>query len=623
MADVASRAGRSGEGPTWLSVAQATARRWEGVIVTAILAAAATVYAWDLDQQGWANAYYSAAAQAGAHSWWAAFFGSLEVGNAVSTDKPPAALWLMDLSVRLFDLSSWSVVLPQIVESVGTLFVLHRTVRLLSGRRAALVATLVLATTPVFLVLARFNDPDTLLTLLVTCAAYCTVRATRSEHSGWLVGTGALLGLAFLTKWMVAFLPAPAMALVLLRSGTRGRSHQLRRLGLVAVTTAVAGLWWVVAVLSTPAGARPYADSSGGSVINLIVGQNGFSRLGTGGGSGADPVSGAPGPLRLLTQPFSGQIGWLLPLALCALLVPTLISRRPSLPTGYLLFGGWLIATTTVFSLMSGPMHPYYTSLAAPAVAALVGMSAADLWGARRLREGLLVALAGAAYSAHVAYSYRLVPPWPTLLILGAALPAALLLIRGAVPPGRSGQLFLAAATAGLGVSLLTGPTVFGLATLQRPVTGANPLAGTGRAPAVTPYPAALVTFLRDHHRGETWLAAVPTATPASRLQLQSGGAVLPLGGFTGHTPTPTVGAIRTWVAHDKLRYVVLAGPYANDPEGTPAGLRGSPVADVVAWARNHGCQRPVAGTSFTVVDLRQRPCPGPAANVTGARQRG
>ena len=112
------------------AAAQATARRWEGMIVTAILAAAATAYAWDLDQQGWANAYYSAAAQAGAHSWRAAFFGSLEVGNAVSTDKPPAALWLMDLSVRAFGLSSWSVVLPQIVESIGTLFVLHRTVRL-------------------------------------------------------------------------------------------------------------------------------------------------------------------------------------------------------------------------------------------------------------------------------------------------------------------------------------------------------------------------------------------------------------------------------------------------------------------------------------------------------------
>ena len=609
MTDVASHPSRNRDGLTWLGVAQAAARRWEGMIVTAILAAAATVYAWDLDQQGWANAYYSAAAQAGAHSWWAAFFGSLEVGNAVSTDKPPAALWLMDLSVRLFDLSSWSLVLPQIVESVGTLFVLHRTVRLLSGRRAALVSTLVLATTPVFLVLARFNDPDTLLTLLVTCAAYCTVRATRSEHSGWLVGTGALLGLAFLTKWMVAFLPAPAMALVLLRSGTRGRSHQLRRLGLVAATTAAAGLWWVVAVLSTPANARPYADSSGGSVINLILGQNGFSRLGSGGVSGADPVSGAPGPLRLLDHPFSGQIGWLLPLALCALLVPTLVSRRPSMPAGYLLFGGWLITTTTVFSLMSGPMHPYYTSLAAPAMAALVGMAAADLWRARRLRPGLLIALAGVVYSAHVAYSYPLLPLWTSLLILGSALPAVALLIRGAVPPGRSGRLFLAAAAAGLGVSLLTGPTVFGLATLQRPVTGANPLAGAERAPAVTPYPAALLTFLRDHHHGETWLAAVPTATPASRLQLQSGGAVLPLGGFTGHTPSPTVGAIKTWVEHDNLRYVVLAGPYAHDPQGTPAALRRSSVADMVNWARNHGCQRPVPGTTLTVVDLQQRSC--------------
>lgn len=586
---------------------------WEAALVLGVVAAAGCAYAWDLDVQGWANAYYTAAAQAGAHSWASFFFGSLEVGNAASTDKPPAALWLMAMSLRVFGLSSWSLLLPQLLESLLMVVVLHRTVRLVAGRSAALVAALVLATTPVFLVLARFNDPDSLLTLLVLCAAYCTVRATRSEHRGWLVGIGALLGLAFLTKWMVAFVPAPAIALTLLRSRPRSLAGHGRRLAVVAAAASVSGLWWVVAVLATPAASRPYADSSGGTVLNLIVGQNGFSRLGSAGasagGSGRDPVRGGPGLLRLVEQPFSGQIGWLVPLAIVALLVPSVVARRPRLPLGYLLFGGWFVTTALVFSLMAGPMHPYYTVLLSPALAALVGMGAADLWHARRSSAALLLGWVGAVYAAWVASSYPMTPRWVPTVVLGCATGATCLYavsLRARGPVGRG-----AAATAALAaaVCLLVGPATFALATVRQPVTGANPLAGPGQGHVVAPYPVGLVRFLRAHDDGQTWLAAVPTATPASRLQLQSGYPVLPLGGFTGHTQAPVLGQIQHWVDQDRLRYLVVGGPYVADPWGTPPALRGSATAAVVSWARHRGCPMPVADTQLLVIDLEEGPC--------------
>ncbi len=585
--------------------------RGEASLVAGVLLVAGTAYAWDLDRQGWANAYYAAAAQAGASSWSSFFFGSLETGNAVSTDKPPTALWLMSLSLHLFGRSSWALMLPQVVEALAAVFVLYRTVRLLAGRGAALVSGLVLATTPVFLVLARFNDPDMLLTALTVSAAYCTVRAARSPSRGWLVCLGGLLGLAFMTKWVAGLLPAPAMAAALVRSLPRRRVEHARRLAVVALTAAVSGSWWVVAVLSTPSRSRPYADGSRGGLLNLIVGQDGLSRLGSGRMNGPNPVGGAPGLLRLLVQPFSGQIGWLLPAAVAALALPVVLRRCPSL--GYVLFGGWFAATALVFSLMAGSLHPYYAVLLAPAVAALVGMGAADLWHHRRHGSIAAVVVLTAGYGAHLAAGYPFAPRWLPATVLGCAAAvgcayAADLAGRRRLPLDRVHPALSAVAAVATAGSLLLGPATFALTTLTQPITGADPLAGPAPRRAPASYPAALVAFLQTHRHGATWVAAVPTATPASRLQLQSSEPVLPLGGFTGHTQSPTLSQVQQWVQHDMLRYLVLAGPYTADPVSTPVGLRGSTTENVVSWARSHGCVVLIPGVHLALINLRG-PC--------------
>ena len=90
-----------------------------------------------------------------------------------------------------------------------------------------------------------------------------------------------------------------------------------------------------------------------------------------------------PGLLRMFNDQFGGQIAWLLPASLVGLVVGLCRGRGPAhRPTraAYLLWGGWLVVHAVVFSLMSGIIHSYYAVAMAPAIAALVGAGAVELW---------------------------------------------------------------------------------------------------------------------------------------------------------------------------------------------------------------------------------------------------
>ena len=117
--------------------------------LAALLIGTAVAYLWDLGASGWANSFYSAAVQAGSESWKAFFFGSSDAANSITVDKPPASLWLMALSVRVFGLSSWTILVPQALLGVGSVALLWATVRRLLRAAAGLLAGLVLALTPV------------------------------------------------------------------------------------------------------------------------------------------------------------------------------------------------------------------------------------------------------------------------------------------------------------------------------------------------------------------------------------------------------------------------------------------------------------------------------------------
>ena len=176
------------------------------------MTATAFIYIWDLGASGWANSFYSAAVQAGTKSWKAFFFGSSDASNFITVDKPPASLWVMEISARLFGLNAWSILVPQALEGVATVGLLYATVRRWFSPAAALIAGSVVALTPVAALMFRYNNPDALLVLLLTASAYATVRAIERSSPRWLVLAGALVGFGFITKMLQAFLVVPALA---------------------------------------------------------------------------------------------------------------------------------------------------------------------------------------------------------------------------------------------------------------------------------------------------------------------------------------------------------------------------------------------------------------------------
>ncbi|MBD0671914.1 glycosyltransferase family 39 protein, partial [Streptomyces sp. CBMA156] len=382
--------------------------RWVRPALLTLLATTTVLYLWGLSASGWANSFYSAAVQAGSQSWKAFFFGSSDAANFITVDKPPAALWPMALSARIFGLSSWSVLAPQALMGAATVGVLYATVRRRFSPLGGLLAGAALALTPVAALMFRFNNPDALLVLLLTLAAYGLVRAVEAAGTRWLVFTGVMFGLAFLTKTLQAFLVLPAFAVIYLVAAPTGLWRRVRQLLLAGAAMVVAGGWWVAVVELLPASARPYVGGSqDNSFLSLTFGYNGLGRIngdetGSVGGGGRMPAGldtpggavpgggrgwGTTGLTRMFGTDIGGQIAWLLPAALILLLVGLWATRRhtrtDTARTAFLVWGGWLLSTALIFSFMSGIFHQYYTVALAPAVAALVGMGVDGLWRAR------------------------------------------------------------------------------------------------------------------------------------------------------------------------------------------------------------------------------------------------
>ncbi len=386
--------------------------------VLALLVAVGFLYLWGLSASGYANSFYSAAAQAGADNWVAWFFGSLDGGNSITVDKPPAAIWLMALSVRLFGLSSWSILAPEALLGVASVGVLYATVRrsLLSWRGqgthpltprnahwAALAGAVVFALTPVATLMFRFNNPDALLVFTMMLASYFTVRAAEHAGRGWLALAGVAIGLGFLTKMMQAFLVLPALVVAYWFAAPASWKKKILDL-LVAFAAMIASFgWYLAAVELTPASLRPYiGGSQNNSIVELILSYNGLGRLtgnetgSVGGGNGGN--WGTTSILRMFEGVSGGMVSWLIPAALIlatgAITVAVLNWKRQpgegrtqspaqALIAGAIIWLGWLSVTALVFSFMAGIYHDYYTVALAPAIGGAVAIGGAALWANR------------------------------------------------------------------------------------------------------------------------------------------------------------------------------------------------------------------------------------------------
>ncbi|MGB8381128.1 MAG: glycosyltransferase family 39 protein, partial [Dermatophilaceae bacterium] len=414
---------------------------WARPALLGLLLATTAFYLWNLTANGWANSFYSAAVQAGSDSWKAFFFGSSDAANSITVDKPPAALWIMALSVRVFGLSSFSILLPEVLMGVASVGVLYTTVKRQFGAAAGLIAGGILALTPVAVLMFRFNNPEALLTLLMTLAAWATMRSIEKSSPKWFILVGVFIGLGFLTKTLQAFLVVPGFALAYLVAAKPPLLKRIWHTVLGGLAIVVSAGWWVAIVELIPASMRPYiGGSQTNSFLELTFGYNGLGRIsgdetgsvgGAGGGAGGN--WGATGLGRLFNAENGGQISWLMPAALLLLVIGLVMRARAprtdARRAAYLVWGSWFVVTLLVFSLMAGIYHAYYTIALAPAVAALVAMGAREAWERKDSAFGAIsLAVAMAATSV---WSFLLLSrvttwnPWLRVVVLALGMAAA------------------------------------------------------------------------------------------------------------------------------------------------------------------------------------------------------
>jgi 4-amino-4-deoxy-L-arabinose transferase-like glycosyltransferase len=461
---------------------------WVRPALIALLAITAGLYLWDLSASGWANAFYSAAVQAGTKSWKAAFFGSFDASNFITVDKTPASLWVMEASTRIFGVHPWSILAPQAIEGVAAVGLLYATLRRWFSPAVGLIAGAVMALTPVAVLMFRFDNPDALLTLLLVAGAYAVTRATERGRTWWLLLAGAFVGFGFLTKMLQALLVLPAFGVVYLIAAPVQLRRRLWQLAAATGAMVLAAGWWVAIVALTPASARPYiGGSQTNSILQLTLGYNGFGRL-TGnetGSVGGQPGGSAWGPtglFRLFNADFGGQASWLIPTALILFAAILWIARRKPrtdrLRAATLLWGLWLLVNGATFSLAKGIIHPYYTVVLAPAIGALAGIGGVSLW--RRRADGFARGALAAAVGVAALWSFVLLgrtPAWhPSLRDVVLVLGVAGMAMIAAGPRLRRAS---AAMVAGVVlVAALAGPGAYSLATAATPHAGAIPSAG-------------------------------------------------------------------------------------------------------------------------------------------------
>ncbi|MEU4932681.1 glycosyltransferase family 39 protein [Streptomyces yokosukanensis] len=580
---------------------------WERPALVAVLVVAALLYGWGMGHAA-IHPYYSSAIRSMATSWRAFFFGGLDTSGSITLDKLPGAFWPDAVSVWIFGPHTWAAALPQVVEGVLTVWLLHRIVRAWAGPFAALIAALALTFTPVTAVLNRATIPDTALTLLLVAAAGALQKAVRTGRLLPLITCGVWVGLAFQTKMLQAWLVLPVFAVVYqLTASNTALQRALRLVVSGAVALAVSCSWAFIA-WATPAADRPYVDgTSNNNPFSLVFGYNGLSRfgdddtaLGAVAGTAASRTSGNTGWGMLVNHTVGPQIAWFLPLAVLAAVLGVLwrarTPRTDPLRAGFLLWGGWLAVHAVVFSVSNGN-HPYYTAVLAPAIAALAGgglalmRTAYEAGGRQRLwlPSALVLTVAWAVVLDAPTWFAAWLPALAVILAVGGALG---LWISGA---GASRGLVQGSLAAGIAATLLV-PAGWAASSLDPLYAGAStsPTAG----PVGKTYQSALhdrsalrrvgldepsdhditlLDYLVTHRHGEKYLLATQAAYPAERLLRAQSQPTLVMGGFTGKTPFPTAPQLGDLVASHQLRYVLL----------TPV----RPTTPATTWVKSH-CKR-------------------------------
>jgi 4-amino-4-deoxy-L-arabinose transferase-like glycosyltransferase len=267
--------------------------RHAGLPVAIVLSAVLNTHR--LAQNGYANIFYSAGDSSMLRSLHNFLFVSFDPGGLVTVDKPPLALWVQVLSAKLFGFSPLSLLLPEAIAGVLAVALLYVVLARRLGAGAAFAGALALAVFPSFVAVSRDNGVDPLLILLLLLACALALRACETGRWRTLIGCAAIVGLAFNTKTLAAYLVVPGIALGYLVCAPRSLPRRVAQLLVAGLVMLAVSFAWIALVELTPASKRPYVGSSTNNTeLGLTFEYNGLGRV-EGQTGGPDSVEVKPG----------------------------------------------------------------------------------------------------------------------------------------------------------------------------------------------------------------------------------------------------------------------------------------------------------------------------------------
>jgi 4-amino-4-deoxy-L-arabinose transferase-like glycosyltransferase len=568
--------------------------RWAWPVVLVIAGLSGLAYAWGIDEAP-LEPYYEAAVRSMSTSWHDFFYGAFDPAGTITLDKLPGAFWLQALSVRIFGFHTWAIVLPQVIAGVLAIIFLFRAVERLMGTWAGVAAAFLLALSPATVALDRGNISDTEMVLFLVLAANSLSAAIVTGRGRSLILAGVWVGVAFQTKMVEAWLVLPAMGLAYVLGSTRPLTLKLRQLLVAGLVTIAVSLAWMTLVTAIPQSSRPYVDGSQhDSLFEQVFVYNGFGRFGNDtpvqelfgqgfGGSGLSELVTGPPPSwnRLFSGDLGRDTGFLLPAALVVGVAGLFTPRRRR--SFYVLWTGWLVTLVAVFSFGS-TINSYYTAALSPPIAAILGAGAVRLWAALRRpgssdrRPAVTVGLAAAAivvgtvaYELWLAYQDGTTAPgWLWTLTIAVGVVAVVLILTSSLP--RVGRV--------LGIAAVVIGTA---AIIIVPATGSALLVSEQRGVADTPFESTstaktydlllaprmnqpgLAKAFEGLSHGAPYLMAVQSAAVASIFIDATGQEVLPIGGFSGTIPSPTLQQLESDIRAGKFHVVLTLGT-SHDP---------------------------------------------------------
>jgi 4-amino-4-deoxy-L-arabinose transferase-like glycosyltransferase len=233
-----------------------------------------------LSQNGYANIFYSAGVRSMLRSWHNFLFVSFDPGGLVTVDKPPLALWVQAASAKVFGFSPLSLLVPEALAGVLAVGVLYVMLARRLGAAAAFAGALALAVFPSFVAVSRDNGVDPVLILLLVLACSLGLRASETGRWRTLIGCAVLVGLAFNTKTLAAYLVVPGIALAFLVCAPGSVWRRMTQLIVAGLVLVVVSFAWIALVELTPASKRPYVGSSTNNTeLGLTFEYNGLGRV--------------------------------------------------------------------------------------------------------------------------------------------------------------------------------------------------------------------------------------------------------------------------------------------------------------------------------------------------------